>query len=232
VLMVVYLVFNEGYTASFGERLVRRELCEQAIRLGRMLVELLPAHAEAKGLLALMLLHDSRRESRLDAAGEIVLLEEQDRARWDRAQIAEGAALVEASLREGGRPPGAYALQAAIAAIHAQARTAAETDWTQIAALYGVLARVHPTPVVELNWAVAVAMSSGIERGLALVDELDRRGELTGYHLLLVARAELLRRLGRHAEAAQSYREALALVSNDAERRHLEKRLREVVSSS
>jgi len=232
VMMVVYLVFNEGYAASFGERLVRHELCEQAIRLGRMLVELLPAHAESKGLLALMLLHDSRHESRLDSSGDLVLLEEQDRARWDRAQIDEGAALVEASLREGGRPPGAYALQAAIAAIHAQAPTAAETDWTQIAALYGVLARVHSTPVVELNWAVAVAMSSGIERGLALVDELDRRGELTGYHLLLVARAELLRRLGRHAEAAQSYRGALALVSNDAERRHLEKRLREVASSS
>src|SRR5262249_7467417 len=173
-----------------------------------------------------------RRESRLDSSGDLVLLEEQDRTRWDRAQIDEGAALVEASLREGGRPPGAYALQAAIAAIHAQARTAAETDWTQIAALYGVLARVHPTPVVELNRAAAVAVSRGMERGLALVDELARRGELTGYHLLLVARAELLRRLGRHAEAAQSYREALALVSNDAERRHLEKRLREVVSSS
>ena len=232
VLMVVYLVFNEGYAASFGDRLVRHDLCEQAIRLGRMLVELLPAHAEAKGLLALMLLHDSRRESRLDGAGEIVLLEEQDRTRWDRAQIDEGAALVEASLRDGGRPPGAYALQAAIAAIHAQAPTAAETDWTQIAALYGVLARVHSTPVVELNRAVAVAMSSGIERGLALVDDLERRGELAGYHLLPVARAELLRRLGRHAEAAQSYRGALALVNNDAERRHLEKRLREVVSSS
>src|SRR5256712_1991538 len=229
-MMVVYLVFNEGYTASFGDRLVRHDLCEQAIRLGRMLVELLPAHAEAKGLLALMLLHDSRRESRLDGAGEIVLLEEQDRTRWDRAQIDEGAALVEASLHDGGRPPGAYALQAAIAAIHAQAPTAVETDWTQIAALYGVLARVHSTP--ELNRAVAVAMSSGIERGLSLVDDFEPRGELAGYHLLPVARAELLRRLGRHAEAAQSYRGALALVNNDAERRHLEKRLREVVSSS
>src|SRR5436309_759339 len=154
--MVVYLVFNEGYAASFGDRLVRHDLCEQAIRLGRMLVELLPAHAEATGLLALMLLHDSRRESRLDGAGEIVLLEEQDRTRWDHAQIDEGAALVEASLHDGGRPPGAYALQAAIAAIHAQAPTAVETDWTQIAALYGVLARVHSTPVVELNRAVAV----------------------------------------------------------------------------
>src|SRR3989442_1545942 len=232
VMMVVYLVFNEGYAASFGERLVRHELCEQAIRLERMLVELLPAHAEAKGLLALMLLHDSRRESRLDGAGEIVLLEEQDRTRWDRAQIDEGAALVEASLRDGGRPPGAYALQAAIAAIHAQAPTAAETDWAQIAALYRVLARVHSTPAVQLNRAVAVAMSSGNERGLALVDQRRRRGRLAGYPLLPPARAELLRRLGRHAEAAQSYRGALALVNNDAERRHLEKRLREVVSSS
>ncbi len=230
VMVVVYLVFNEGYAASFGARLVRHELCEQAIRLGRMLVELLPAHAEPKGLLALMLLHDSRSETRLDGSGEIVLLEDQDRMRWDRAQIDEGAALVEAALRAGGRPPGPYALQAAIAAVHAQAPTAAATDWPQITALYGVLARVHPSPVVELNRAVAVAMSDGIERGLALVDELDHGGELAGYHLLPVARAELLRRLGRHAEAAESYRRALALVSNEAERRHLERRLREIVS--
>ena len=230
VMVVVYLVFNEGYAASFGPRLVRHELCEQAIRLGRMLVELLPAHGESKGLLALMLLHDSRRETRLDGSGDIVLLEDQDRTRWDRAQIDEGAELVEAALREGGRPPGSYALQAAIAALHAQARTAAATDWTQIAGLYGVLVRVHPSPVVELNRAVAVAMSGEIERGLALVDELDHRGELAGYHLLPVARAELLRRLGRPAEAIESYRRALALVSNEAERRHLERRLREVAS--
>ena len=230
VMVVVYLVFNEGYAASFGPRLMRHELCEQAIRLGRMLVELLPAHAESKGLLALMLLHDSRRETRLDGSGDIVLLEDQDRTRWDRAQIDEGAELVEAALRESGRPPGSYALQAAIAALHAQARTATATDWTQITALYGVLARVHPSPVVELNRAVAVAMSGELEGGLALVDELDHRGELAGYHLLPVARAELLRRLGRHAEAIESYRRALALVSNDAERRHLERRLREIAS--
>ncbi len=230
VMVVVYLVFNEGYAASFGARLVRHELCEEAIRLGRMLVEVLPAHAEPMGLLALMLLHDSRRETRLDGSGDIVLLEDQDRTRWDRAQIDEGAALVEAALREGGRPPGSYALQAAIAALHAQAPTAAATDWTQIAALYGMLARVHPSPVVELNRAVAVAMSGGIERGLALVDALDHRGELAGYHLLPAARAELLRRLGRHTEAAESYRRALALVSNEPERRHLERRLREVMS--
>ena len=228
VMVVVYLVFNEGYAASFGARLVRHELCEQAIRLGRMLVELLPAHAETKGLLALMLLHDSRRETRLDGSGDIVLLEDQDRTRWDHAQIDEGAAVVEAALRAGGRPPGPYALQAAIAAVHAQAPTASDTDWRQIAALYGVLARVHPTPVVELNRAVAVAMADGIERGLALVNELDQRGELDGYHLLPVAQAELLRRLGRHPEAAEAYRRALALVSNEAERRHLEKRLREI----
>ena len=229
-MVVVYLVFNEGYSASFGARLVRNELCEQAIRLGRMLVELLPIHAEPKGLLALMLLHDSRRETRLDASGDLVLLEDQDRTRWDRAQIDEGAALVEAALGEGGRPPGPYALQAAIAALHAQAATAAATDWEQIAALYGVLARVHPTPVVELNRAVAVAMSSGLESGLALLDALDGAGGLAGYHLLSAARAELLRRLGRHAEAGESYRQALALVSNEAERRHLERRLREVTS--
>ena len=227
VMVVLYLVFNEGYAASFGARLVRHELCEQAIGLGRMLVELLPAYAEPKGLLALMLLHDSRRQTRLDGAGDIVLLEDQDRTRWDRAQIDEGAALAATALRAEGQPPGSYSLQAAIAAIHAQAPTAAATDWQQIAALYGVLARVHPSPVVALNRAVAVAMSGGLDRGLALVDELDRLGELAEYHLLPVARAELLRRLGRHAEAAESYRRALALVSNEAERRHLEKRLRE-----
>jgi RNA polymerase sigma-70 factor, ECF subfamily len=230
VMVVVYLVFNEGYAASFGERLVRHELCKQAIRLGRMLVELLPAHPEPKGLLALMLLHDSRRATRLDGSGDIVLLEDQDRTRWDRAQIDEGATLVEAALRAGSGPPGPYALQATIAAVHAQAPTAAATDWRHIAALYEMLARVHPSPVVELNRAVAVAMSGGIEHGLALVEELDHRGKLPRYHLLPVARAELLRRLGRHAEAAESYRRALALVRNAAERRHLERRLREIAS--
>jgi RNA polymerase sigma-70 factor, ECF subfamily len=230
VMVVVYLVFNEGYAASFGERLVRHELCTQAIRLGRMLVELLPAHPEPKGLLALMLLHDSRRATRLDGSGDIVLLEDQDRTRWDRAQIDEGATLVEAALRAGSGPPGPYALQATIAAVHAQAPTAAATDWRHIAALYEMLARVHPSPVVQLNRAVAVAMSGGIEHGLALVEELDHRGELPRYHLLPVARAELLRRLGRHAEAAESYRRALALVRNAAERRHLERRLREIAS--
>jgi len=231
VLVVVYLVFNEGYAASFGRRLIRNELTEQAIRLGRMLVELLPAHAEPKGLLALMLLHDSRRRTRLDETGDIVLLAEQDRTRWDRAQIAEGAALVETALRESGRPPGPYVLQAAIAAVHAQARTADDTDWVQIAALYGVLAGVHPSPVVALNRAVAIAMAGALERGLELVDALDQSGELDGYHLLPAARAELQRRLGRHVEAAESYRRALALVGNDAERRHLQRRLQEVASA-
>jgi len=230
VMAVVYLVFNEGYTASFGERLVRHELCAQAIRLGRMLVELLPTHAEPKGLLALMLLHDSRRTTRLDGSGDLVLLEDQDRARWDHMQIAEGAALVEAALRGGDRGPGSYALQAAIAAVHAQASTAADTDWPEIAVLYGVLVQVNPSPVVELNRAVAIAMSGGIERGLDLVEEIARRGELASYHPLPVARAELLRRLGRHAEAADWYRRALALVGNETERRHLKKRLREIAS--
>ena len=231
VMIVVYLVFNEGYAASFGDRIVRRELCGEAIRLARMLVELLPDVAEPKGLLALMLLHDARRATRLDDSGDIVLLEDQDRSRWDRAQIAAGAQLIDEALRLGPRTPGPYVLQAAIAAVHAQAPTPGATDWAQIAALYGVLVRVLPTPVVELNRAVAVAMADGVERGLALVEALERRGELSDYHLLPAARAELLRRVGRDADAAASYRRALSLVRNDAERRHLEKRLREVVPS-
>jgi RNA polymerase sigma-70 factor, ECF subfamily len=228
VMAVVYLVFNEGYSASFGTSLVRNDLCEQAIRLGRMLVELLPEHAEPRGLLALMLLHDARRATRLDGDGDLVMLEDQDRARWDKAQIEEGAALVEAALRAAGRSAGPYALQAAIAAVHAQARTAADTDWKEIAALYGVLAQVHPTPVVDLNRAVAIAMAGATERGLELVVAIERRGDLAGYHLLPTARAELLRRLGRRGEAAKAYRRALELVKNEAERRHLEKRLAEV----
>jgi RNA polymerase sigma-70 factor, ECF subfamily len=222
-------VFNEGYAASFGDRLVRHELCGEAIRLGRMLVELLPERAEPRGLLALMLLHDARRATRLDDAGDIVLLEDQDRSRWDRAQIAEGAALIESALRLGPRGPGPYVVQAAIAALHAQAPTAAATDWRQIAALYAVLARVLPTPVVELNRAVAIAMADGVERGLSVIDALEQRGELADYHLLPAARAELLRRIGRHDDAVAAYRRALALVRNDTERRHLDKRLRQLI---
>jgi RNA polymerase sigma-70 factor (ECF subfamily) len=225
VMAAIYLVFNEGYAASFGRDLVRRDLCGQAIRLGRLLVELLPAHAETRGLLALMLLHDSRRDTRVSDDGVLVRLEDQDRTRWDGAQIKEGAALVEEALRA--VPPGPYALQSAIAALHAQAPRATETDWPQIAALYALLYRVQPTPVVELNRAVAVAMADGPEHGLLLIDHLEARGELPGYHLVAAARADLLRRLGRRSEATAVYRRALALATNEAERRYLEQRLRE-----
>jgi RNA polymerase sigma-70 factor (ECF subfamily) len=175
-----------------------------------------------------MLLHDARRATRLDGCGDLVMLEDQDRTRWDQAQIEEGAALVESALRAAGRGAGPYALQAAIAAVHAHAKTAAETDWKEIVALYGVLAEVHPTPVVELNRAVAIAMAGDVARGLSLVDAIEARGALAGYHLLPTARAELLRRLGRRGEAAEAYRRALELVKNEAERRHLEKRLAEM----
>jgi RNA polymerase sigma-70 factor (ECF subfamily) len=226
VMAVVYLIFNEGYAASFGERLVRADLCREAIRLGRLLAEQLPARREPKGLLALMLLHDARRETRVDEAGRLLTLEEQDRSRWDQCAIAEGARLVEESLRGGA--PDAYALQAAIAALHARAPRAADTDWPQIAALYGLLAHVQPTAVVELNRAVAVAMADGYERGLDLLRRLEERPELRRYHLLPAAQADLLRRLGRHPDAAAAYRRALAWAANDAERGYLEKRLQEV----
>ena len=225
VTAAIYLVFNEGYAATFGDALVRRELCAQAIGLGRLLAELLPDRAEPRALLALMLLHDSRRDTRVDAQGSLVLLEEQDRARWDQAQIAEGVALVEGALRAG--PPGPYALQAAIAALHARAPRAADTDWPQIAGLYALLYRIQPTPVVELNRAVAIAMADGPERGLALIDQLEARGELPDYHWVAAARADLLRRLGRRQEAAAAYERAHALATNEAERRYLERRLRE-----
>ncbi len=221
VLAVIYLVFNEGYAASRGDALVRRELCGEAIRLGELLVELTRA-PEAIGLLALLLLQDSRRDARVDANGELVLLEDQDRARWDQAAIARGAALAEVALAGGG----AYALQAAIAAVHARAAAAAHTDWPLIATLYAALAARCPTPVVALNHAVAIAMAEGPARGLAQIDRLAE--PLADYYLFHAARADLLRRLARPREAAAAYREALARVGTDIERRFLARRLAEV----
>ncbi len=215
VLATLYLIFNEGYAATAGDALARRDLSAEAIRLARLVVELLPEEREARGLLALMLLTDSRRDARVDAQGDLVLLEDQDRGRWDRAAIEEGLALLPGALA--GSPPGPYAIEAAIAALHARAGSPEETDWRQIAALYGTLQRVRPSPVVALNRAVAVAMSAGAAAGLPLVEEVERSRALDGYHLLPAAKADLLRRLGRHAEAAESYREALALAGNGAE---------------
>ena len=225
VLHVVYPVFNEGYSASVGEAVTRPDLCAEAIRLGRLLVELLP-DPEGIGLLALMLLHDARRAARTSGDGEIVLLDDQDRSLWDRAQIAEGVALVERALAA--RRVGPFALQAAIAAVHAEAATPAATDWAEIVGLYDVLLRVEPSPVVELNRAAAVAMRDGPEAGLAAVDAILARGELRGYHLAHSARGELLRRLGRRDEAIAAYRRALELATQDPERRLLERRLHDL----
>ncbi len=225
VLAVLYLLFNEGYAATTGADLVRRGLCGEAIRLARTLAELMPDEPEALGLLALMLLHDARRAGRVDAAGDLVPLEDQDRARWDRAAINEGLALLDAALRR--HRPGPYQVQAAIAACHASASDPSETDWVEIAALYGELVRMVPSPVVELNRAVAIAMADGPEAGLRVVDALAASGSLPAYHLLPATRADLLRRLGRAADAADAYRDALELATSDAERRYLSRRLAE-----
>jgi RNA polymerase sigma-70 factor (ECF subfamily) len=225
VRLIVYLIFNEGYFASTGEALIRRELCAEAIRLGRVLCQLLPRDAETGALLALMLLHDSRSDARASADGELILLEDQDRALWHAEQISEGTALLEFALRNGAAGP--YALQASIAALHANAKTATETDWPQIAALYAALLNIHPSPVIEVNRAVAVAMARTPQDGLALLDELATREELAEFHLLPAARADLLRRLGEFDEAADAYRRALALATNNVERRFLRRRLSE-----
>ena len=228
VLGVLYLLFNEGYSASAGADLIRQNLSAEAIRLARVLDRLMPAEPEAAGLLALMLMHDARRAARLDADGEIVTLEDQDRGEWDAPEVSEGVAVLEAALRRG--RPGPYQVQAAIAACHVTAARAADTDWAQIARLYGQLARFLPTPVVELNRAVAVGMADGPEAGLSLVSALEASGQLTGYHLLPATKADMYRRLGRADEAAACYRQALELASTDAERRYLGRRLAETNS--
>ena len=228
VLATVYLIFNEGYAASSGEARVRHDLTREAIRLGRLLVRLMPNVSEARALLALMLLHDARAETRTDDDGELVLLEDQDRSRWDRAQIAEGVRLAESALADGGARP--YAVQAAIAALHAEAPTARDTDWPQIAALYAVLEHIHPSPIVTLNRAVAVGMADGPDAGLALLADLD--DALRGHHLLAAARADFFRRLARWHDAAAAYRRALELAPSGAERRFLARRLAAVEAAS
>jgi RNA polymerase sigma-70 factor (ECF subfamily) len=230
VLTAIYLVFNEGYAATRGGPLLRTDLCAEAIRLGRLVKTLMSPQppAEVTALVALMLLHDARREARIDDAGDLVVLEEQDRSRWNQRQIAEALPLVAEAFRGG---PGPYALQAAIAAQHCQAARAEDTDWPQIVRLYDLLERLQPSPVVSLNRAVAVAMAEGPRPALAIVDALAAAGDLDNYHLLHATRADLLRRVGSPKEAADSYARALALAANDSERRFLEKRLREVGSS-
>jgi RNA polymerase sigma-70 factor, ECF subfamily len=227
VLTVIYLVFSEGYVATRGEPLVRNDLCAEAIRLGRLVRHLMSPQppGEATGLLALMLLHDSRRNARLDEAGDLVVLEDQDRGLWDQTQIREALPLIEEAFLNG---PGPFAIQAAIAAQHCQALRPEDTDWSQIVRLYDLLEQVQPSAVVSLNRAVAVAMVDGPKTGIQLIDELAAAGELDNYHLLYAARADLLRRQGALAEAAKSYQRALELVTNESEKRYLERRLREV----
>ncbi len=230
VLTVIYLIFNEGYASTRGEPLVRTDLCAEAIRLGRLVRMLMaPSPSEATALVALMLLHDSRSDTRVDEAGDLIVLEEQDRRRWDRQQIAQALPLVVEAFRGG---PGPLALQAAIAAEHCKAARAEDTNWPRIVQLYDLLERVQPSPIVSLNRAVAVAMVEGPEPALALIDTLAATGDLGEYHLLHAAHADLLRRIGSTEEAAKSYERALALVTNENERRFLERRLREVQSSS
>jgi RNA polymerase sigma-70 factor (ECF subfamily) len=226
VLRVIYLVFNEGYAASSGTLVTRHDLSAEAIRLGRLLVDLLP-EPEARGLLALMLLHESRRAARTSASGDVILLDDQDRSLWNRDQIAEGTRLVEGALASRGFGP--YTIQAAIAAVHADASTAAATDWAEIVGLYDVLSRADASPVIELNRAVAVAMRDGPAAGLALIDAILQRGDLLDYRLAHAARAELCRRLGRTVDARASYERALALARQEPERRLLERRLAELL---
>ncbi|MCK8500439.1 RNA polymerase sigma factor [Myxococcus fulvus] len=228
VLHAIYLLFSEGHSATQGTELVRVDLCEEALRLARLTCDLLPRHPEATSLLAMMLLHHSRRHVRVAQDGGLVLLDRQDRGRWDAANIAEGLALLDTALALGTFGP--YTVQAAIAALHAEAKRPEDTDWEQIAALYERLAKLTPGPVVELNRAAAVAMAKGPAQGLVLVDDLESSGRLTEHHLLPAARAELLRRLGRRDEAVAAYRRALALVRTEPERRFLEERLREVLA--
>jgi RNA polymerase sigma-70 factor, ECF subfamily len=225
VLRVLYLIFNEGYSATAGDALVRQELAGEAIRLARILADLMPDEPEALGLLALVLLHDARRDARTGPAGELVLLDDQDRSRWDRAEIDEGQAILDQALRVG--RPGPYQVQAAIAALHDSAARSDDTDWRQIAGLYGRLASMAPSPVVELNRAVAIAMADGPAQGLALLDAIALEGRLATYHYFHAARADLLRRLGSWAPAADAYRTALGLTSNEVERAFLERRLAE-----